>query len=82
MKARRLLPIRGILLHLTRSTRQYVEAIRTLRKGLKSRGLRAVVWNDSACLWPEFRKNIPLFALKSHILAPAGEDSSSLRSSE
>jgi hypothetical protein len=35
-----------------RSTRQYVEAIRTLRKGLKSRGLRAVIWNDSACLWP------------------------------
>lgn len=35
-----------------RSTRQYVEAIRTLRKGLKARGLRTIIWNDSACLWP------------------------------
>ena len=35
-----------------RSTRQYVEAIRTLRAGLKKRGLRTVIWNDSACLWP------------------------------
>ncbi len=31
-----------------RSTAQYVEAIRTLRNGLRRRGLRTVIWNDSA----------------------------------
>jgi len=35
-----------------RSYRQYVEAIKTLHRGLKERGLRAVIWNDSACEWP------------------------------
>ena len=35
-----------------RSYRQYVEAIKTLQSGLKERGVRAVIWNDSACAWP------------------------------
>ena len=35
-----------------RSYRQYVEAIKTLHAGLQARGLRTLVWNDSACHWP------------------------------
>lgn len=35
-----------------RSYRQYVEAIKTLRAGLETRGLRTLIWNDSACQWP------------------------------
>jgi len=31
-----------------RSTVQYVRAIRTLRDGLRRRGLKAVIWNDTA----------------------------------
>ncbi len=36
----------------SRSYRQYVAAIRTLHDGLAARGLRTVIWNDSACHWP------------------------------
>ena len=35
-----------------RSYSQYVRAIETLRAGLAKRGLRTVIWNDSACHWP------------------------------
>jgi hypothetical protein len=35
-----------------RSYRQYVAAIKTLHEGLASRGLRTLIWNDSACHWP------------------------------
>ncbi len=35
-----------------RSYRQYVDAIKTLRAGLEKRGLRTLIWNDSACSWP------------------------------
>jgi len=35
-----------------RSHRQYVAAIKTLRKGLRQRGLRTVMWNDSAIRYP------------------------------
>jgi hypothetical protein len=31
----------------------YVKAIKTLRSGLKERGLRPIIWNDAACAWPE-----------------------------
>ena len=36
-----------------RSTAQYVSAIKTLRRGLKKRGLRTIIWNDSACDEPQ-----------------------------
>ncbi|MGC9520316.1 MAG: hypothetical protein ACP5HG_00365 [Anaerolineae bacterium] len=36
-----------------RSYDQYVAAIRRLRAGVKARGLRTLIWNDSACLWPQ-----------------------------
>jgi hypothetical protein len=36
-----------------RSYTQYVAAIQTLHAGLEARGLRAVIWNDSACMWPQ-----------------------------
>lgn len=36
-----------------RSYTQYVEAIKTLHAGLKERGLRTMIWNDSARGWPE-----------------------------
>ncbi len=36
----------------TRSYTQYVTAINTLHAGLTKRGLRTVIWNDSACEWP------------------------------
>ena len=38
---------------------QYVEAIVTLRKLLKARGLRTIIWNDSAYDWPETRRTSP-----------------------
>jgi hypothetical protein len=37
-----------------RSHRQYVEAIKILREGLRDRGLRAVIWNASALAAREF----------------------------
>jgi hypothetical protein len=36
-----------------RSYDQYVAAIQRLHAGLADRGLRTVIWNDSACLWPQ-----------------------------
>jgi hypothetical protein len=36
-----------------RSYDQYVAAIDTLHDGLARRGIRTVIWNDSACLWPQ-----------------------------
>jgi hypothetical protein len=33
----------------SRSYTQYVTAINTLHSGLKERGLRTIIWNDSAC---------------------------------
>jgi hypothetical protein len=36
-----------------RSYEQYVAAINTLHDGLEARNLRTVIWNDSACLWPQ-----------------------------
>ncbi|MCX7933729.1 MAG: hypothetical protein N3A66_00545 [Planctomycetota bacterium] len=36
-----------------RSYGQYVEAIKTLRDGLAARQLRTLIWNDSACHWPQ-----------------------------
>jgi len=36
-----------------RSYDQYVAAIERLHAGLYDRGLRTVIWNDSACLWPQ-----------------------------
>lgn len=36
-----------------RSYTQYIAAIQTLHAGLEARGLRAVIWNDSACMWPQ-----------------------------
>ncbi len=36
----------------SRSYTQYVRAIETLHGGLKKRGLRTLIWNDSACHWP------------------------------
>lgn len=36
----------------SRSYTQYVRAIETLHSGLKKRGLRTLIWNDSACHWP------------------------------
>lgn len=36
-----------------RSYDQYVAAINTLHAGLQKRKLRTVIWNDSACLWPQ-----------------------------
>ncbi|MBN1250465.1 MAG: hypothetical protein JXC32_22570, partial [Anaerolineae bacterium] len=36
-----------------RSYDQYVAAIQTLHGGLAKRGLRTLIWNDSACLWPQ-----------------------------
>ncbi|MGC9348597.1 MAG: hypothetical protein ACP5JG_10705 [Anaerolineae bacterium] len=36
-----------------RSYDQYVVAIQTLHAGLANRDLRTVIWNDSACLWPQ-----------------------------
>lgn len=36
-----------------RSYRQYVTAIGTLHGGLKERNLRTLIWNDSACHWPQ-----------------------------
>ncbi len=36
----------------SRSYTQYVRAIFTLRDGLAQRGLRPLIWNDSACDWP------------------------------
>jgi hypothetical protein len=35
-----------------RSYTQYITAIKTLRKGLKQRGLRPAMWNDSGCRYP------------------------------
>ena len=35
-----------------RGHRLYVRAIKALRSGLKKRGLRTLIWNDSACVWP------------------------------
>jgi len=36
-----------------RSVPQYVEAIRTLHEGLSRRHIRTLIWNDSACHWPQ-----------------------------
>jgi len=36
----------------SRSIRQYCRAIVTLRRLLKKRGLRTIIWNDSANRWP------------------------------
>ena len=36
-----------------RSYEQYVEAIKTLHSGLSTRKLRTLIWNDSACHWPQ-----------------------------
>jgi hypothetical protein len=36
-----------------RSYGQYVEAIKTLHTGLTARKLRTLIWNDSACHWPQ-----------------------------
>ena len=36
-----------------RSYTQYAQAIDTLHRGLAQRGLRTLIWNDSACAWPE-----------------------------
>lgn len=36
-----------------RSYEQYVAAINTLHGGLQKRHLRAIIWNDSACYWPQ-----------------------------
>jgi hypothetical protein len=36
-----------------RSYDQYVAAIDRLHDGLAARELRTVIWNDSACLWPQ-----------------------------
>jgi hypothetical protein len=36
-----------------RSYTLYAEAIQRLRDGLHERNLRAVMWNDSACMWPQ-----------------------------
>jgi hypothetical protein len=36
-----------------RSYEQYVAAIKTLYDGLAERGLRTLIWNDSACGWPQ-----------------------------
>ncbi len=38
-----------------RSYTQYVEAIGTLHAGLKERGLRTIIWNDSASAYPAAR---------------------------
>lgn len=35
-----------------RSTRLYVEAIKTLCENVRSHGLQPIMWNDSACTWP------------------------------
>jgi hypothetical protein len=35
-----------------RGIRLYVKAVKTLRDGLKERGLQTLMWNDSACGWP------------------------------
>jgi len=35
----------------SRSYTQYVTAINTLHSGLKERGLKTIIWNDSACEW-------------------------------
>ncbi len=32
---------------------QYVAAIERLHRGLAERNLRTLIWNDSACLWPQ-----------------------------
>lgn len=50
-----------------RSHRQYVAAIGTLRNGLADRGLRTLIWNDSACQWPaaEHHKEKSLLAEKA-----------------
>jgi hypothetical protein len=47
-----------------RSSRQYLAAIHTLHDGLARRGLRTVIWNDSACGWPaaEIHKDKSLLA--------------------
>lgn len=47
-----------------RSYRQYAEAIKTLRDGLKKRKLRTLIWNDSACHWPaaDIHREKSLFA--------------------
>lgn len=49
-----------------RSCRQYVAAIKTLHKGLSIRGLRTLIWNDSACHWPsaEIHRDKSMFAEK------------------
>jgi len=36
-----------------RSYPQYVRAIQTLHDGLAERSLRPIIWNDSACMWPQ-----------------------------
>jgi hypothetical protein len=36
-----------------RSYKQYIEAIKTLHAGLAARKLRTMIWNDSACHWPQ-----------------------------
>ncbi len=36
-----------------RSYDQYVAAIHTLHGNLAQRGLRTLIWNDSACMWPQ-----------------------------
>ncbi|HHN46115.1 MAG TPA: hypothetical protein ENN09_01620 [Planctomycetes bacterium] len=36
-----------------RSYGQYVEAVKTLHIGLLQRNLRTLIWNDSACRWPQ-----------------------------
>lgn len=36
-----------------RGLRLYVAAIERLRAGLAERGLRTLIWNDSACGWPQ-----------------------------
>lgn len=48
----------------SRSYTQYVKAIETLHTGLKQRGLRTLIWNDSACQWPaaEIHKEKSLYA--------------------
>ena len=36
-----------------RSYEQYTAAINTLHVGLRERRLRPIIWNDSACYWPQ-----------------------------
>jgi hypothetical protein len=36
-----------------RSYPQYVDAIKTLHAGLAARNLHTLIWNDSACHWPQ-----------------------------